>query len=116
MGASPSSPNTLDVLVIDEAGQMSLANVLAVSQAARSLVLLGDPQQLEQPLKASHPDGSAASVLQHVLEEHQTMPAERGLFIGETWRLAPAICSVHVRVVLRVAAPSATWARLPGRW
>ena len=84
--------NTLDVLVIDEAGQMSLANVLAVSHAARNLVLLGDPQQLEQPLKASHPDGSAASVLQHVLEEHQTMQPERGLFIGETWRLAPAIC------------------------
>jgi predicted RecB family nuclease len=90
--ARPEFANTLDVLVIDEAGQMSFANVLAVSQAARSLVLLGDPQQLEQPLKASHPDGSAASVLQHVLEEHQTMPAERGLFIGETWRLAPAIC------------------------
>ena len=91
--ARPEFANTLDVLVIDEAGQMSLANVLAVSQAARSLVLLGDPQQLEQPLKASHPDGSAASVLQHVLREHETMPPEQGLFMGDTWRLAPAICA-----------------------
>src|SRR5262249_54483361 len=49
---------SLDVLFVDEAGQMSLANVLACAQAARNLVLLGDPQQLEQPQKASHPMGS----------------------------------------------------------
>jgi len=49
--------SSVDVLFVDEAGQMSLANVLAVSQAANSVVLLGDPQQLDQPEKASHPDG-----------------------------------------------------------
>src|SRR5439155_24343363 len=48
----------VDVLFIDEAGQMGLADVLAVSQAANSLVLIGDPQQLERPLKGSHPDGA----------------------------------------------------------
>jgi uncharacterized protein len=83
---------SVDVLFIDEAGQMSLANALAVSQATASLVLLGDPQQLEQPQKASHPDGVDASALDHVLEGHDTMPADRGLFLPVSWRLAPEIC------------------------
>jgi uncharacterized protein len=82
----------VDVLVVDEAGQMSLAHVMAVSQAARSVVLLGDPQQLEQPQKASHPDGVGVAALQHVLGAHQTVPRDRGVFLPETWRLAPAIC------------------------
>jgi uncharacterized protein len=82
----------LDVLFVDEAGQMSLANVLACAQAARNLVLLGDPQQLEQPQKASHPRGCELSALEHLLEGHETMPDERGLFLGETWRLHPSIC------------------------
>ena len=83
----------IDVLVVDEAGQMSLANVLACAQAAKNLVLLGDPQQLEQPQKASHPEGSELSALEYLLEGHDTMPEERGLFLGETWRLHPSICS-----------------------
>jgi predicted RecB family nuclease len=83
----------IDVLVVDEAGQMSLANVLACSQAATNLVLLGDPQQLEQPQKASHPDGSELSALEYLLEGHDTMPEDRGLFLTETWRLHPSICS-----------------------
>ena len=52
---------TVDVLFVDEAGQMSLANVLAMSPCARNLVLLGDPQQLEQPQKGSHPEGTDVS-------------------------------------------------------
>jgi uncharacterized protein len=84
---------SIEVLFVDEAGQMSLANVLACAQAARNLVLLGDPQQLEQPQKASHPLGSELSALEYLLEGHETMPTERGLFLGETWRLHPAICS-----------------------
>lgn len=83
----------IDVLFVDEAGQMSLANVLACAQAARNLVLLGDPQQLEQPQKASHPIGTELSALEHLLEGHETMPPDRGLFLGETWRLHPTICS-----------------------
>src|SRR5690606_32911596 len=59
--------DTVDVLFVDEAGQMSLANVVAAGRAAKSLVLLGDPQQLEQPLQGSHPAGTAVSALQHVL-------------------------------------------------
>jgi uncharacterized protein len=82
----------VDVLFVDEAGQMSLANVLAVSGAARNVVLLGDPQQLDQPQKGTHPEGVNVSALEHLLGEHQTIPADRGLFLPLTWRLAPAIC------------------------
>ncbi len=84
----------VDVLFVDEAGQMSLANTLAVSGAARSLVLLGDPQQLEQPQKGSHPDGVGVSALEHVLAGAPTMPPDRGLFLATTWRLHPAICAL----------------------
>jgi predicted RecB family nuclease len=84
---------TIDVLVIDEAGQMSLANVLACAQSAKNVVLLGDPQQLEQPQKAAHPEGSDLSALEYLLEGHDTIPDDRGLFLGETWRLHPSICS-----------------------
>jgi predicted RecB family nuclease len=88
----PDAVGAVDVLFIDEAAQMSLANVLAVSQAATSVVLLGDPQQLDQPMQGSHPDGTDVSALHHVLGEHQTIPADRGLFLEETWRLHPDIC------------------------
>ena len=91
--ARPDFADTVDVLVVDEAGQMSLANVLAVSQAAKSVVLLGDPQQLEQPRKGSHPDGVGVSALQHLLGDHQTIPPDRGLFLPTTWRLEPGICA-----------------------
>jgi superfamily I DNA and/or RNA helicase len=70
---------------------MSLANVLAVSQAANNLVLIGDPRQLEQPILGSHPEGTEASALTHILGQHATIPADRGLFLGETWRLHPEI-------------------------
>jgi predicted RecB family nuclease len=82
----------VDVLFIDEAGQMSLANVLALAQAAKSLVLLGDPQQLEQPLKGSHPEGADVSALEHLLAGARTISPEKGLFLEKTWRLHPTIC------------------------
>ena len=82
----------LDVLIIDEAGQMSLANVLAVSTAAKSIVLLGDPQQLDQPSKGVHPDGADASALGHLLGEHQTVPDNLGLLLDTSWRMHPDVC------------------------
>lgn len=90
--ARPEFARAVDVLFVDEAGQMALANVLAVSQAANSVVLLGDPRQLEQPRKGTHPDGVGASALEHILGGRQTIPADRGIFLPETWRLAPKIC------------------------
>ncbi|MEE8147723.1 MAG: DEAD/DEAH box helicase, partial [Longimicrobiales bacterium] len=82
----------VDVLFVDEAGQMSLANVVAISGAAPSLVLLGDPNQLPQVTQGTHPEGAAASVLEHVLGDSQTLPPDRGLFLETTWRLHPDLC------------------------
>ncbi|HKF84836.1 MAG TPA: TM0106 family RecB-like putative nuclease, partial [Candidatus Limnocylindrales bacterium] len=88
--ASPAP--VLDVLVVDEAGQMSLANVLACAPAARSIVLLGDPQQLDQPTQGSHPPGAERSALAHLLDGRATIPGTDGLFLEETWRLHPDVC------------------------
>jgi predicted RecB family nuclease len=85
------SEGMIDVLVVDEAGQMSLANVLAMSGAARSIVLLGDPQQLDQPLQGSHPPGADRSALAHLLGSHDAMPDHLGLFLEHTWRLHPDV-------------------------
>jgi uncharacterized protein len=92
MWSRPEFAKTVDVLFVDEAGQMSLANTLSVTPSALNLVLLGDPQQLEQPIKGSHPDGVAVSALQHMLGSHQTMPPERGLFLADTWRFGEELC------------------------
>lgn len=91
--ARPHLHEKLDVLFVDEAGQMSLANVLAASQCARNVILLGDPQQLEQPQQGSHPPGADLSALEHILKDHPTIPPDRGIFLPETWRLPPAICA-----------------------
>lgn len=91
--ARPEARESVDVLFVDEAAQMSLANVLAVSHACTRLVLLGDPQQLDQPMQGNHPDGTAVSALDHMLGNHMTIESERGLFLEETWRLHPAICA-----------------------
>jgi uncharacterized protein len=91
--ASPVLAASLDVLFIDEAGQMSLANAVAASQAARSLVLLGDPQQLDQPTRGVHPPGADASALGHILDGAPTLDPARGLFIDQTWRLHPDLCA-----------------------
>ena len=84
---------TVDVLVVDEAGQMSLANTLAVCQAAGSLVLLGDPRQLDQPIQGVHPPGADVSALGHLLGESATVDPSRGVFLDQTWRMHPDICA-----------------------
>jgi uncharacterized protein len=91
--ARPEMEGAVDVLFVDEAGQFSLANALAVARAARSLVLLGDPQQLDQPLQGVHPPGAEASTLAHLLGGEATMPPDRGLFLETTWRLHPDVCA-----------------------
>ena len=82
----------VDTLFVDEAGQMSLANVLAVAGAARNLVLLGDPQQLAQPSQATHPPGADASALGHILGDRATMPEGAGLLLNQTYRMHPDLC------------------------
>ena len=83
----------MDVLCIDEAGQMSLADAVASARSAKSLLLLGDPQQLDQPLQGVHPPGADRSVLAHVLDDARVMQQEFGLFLDGTWRLHPSICA-----------------------
>ena len=82
---------SVDLLFIDEAGQMSLADALAASLSASNLVLLGDPQQLDQPLQGVHPPGAERSALAHLLDGNRVMPDDLGLFLDGTWRLHPAI-------------------------
>jgi predicted RecB family nuclease len=82
----------LDTLVVDEAGQYSLADTIACGTAAGRLVLLGDPLQLAQVTQGVHPDGSGASVLEHVLGEHETIPEQLGIFLERTRRMHPAVC------------------------
>jgi predicted RecB family nuclease len=83
----------LDYLVVDEAGQFALADALACGTSADNLILLGDPSQLSQVVQGTHPPGSEASALGHVLGEHQTVPPERGIFLDVSWRMHPEICS-----------------------
>jgi len=82
----------VDALFVDEAGQISLANVVAMGASADSIVLLGDPQQLDQPLQGTHPPGADRSALAHVLGDRATVPPDRGLFLESTWRLHPDLC------------------------
>ncbi|MCU1374845.1 MAG: protein of unknown function, putative recB domain, partial [Actinomycetia bacterium] len=82
--ARPELDGTLDVLVVDEAGQRSLADVLAVSGAAVDLVLLGDPQQLAQVSKGTHPPGAGRSAMQHVLDGRPTVAPDRGVFLDRS--------------------------------
>ncbi|MBM7051622.1 AAA domain-containing protein [Rothia sp. ZJ1223] len=83
----------LDLLVIDEAGQYSLANTLAVSRAARNLLLLGDPQQLPQVTQGSHPYPVDESALGWLSAGHTTLPDTLGYFLDVTWRMHPQLTS-----------------------
>jgi len=83
----------VDVLVVDEAGQLSLADTLAACRSAGNLLLLGDPLQLPQVAQASHPGTSGGSALQHLLGDATTMPATRGVFLAETRRMHPDVCT-----------------------
>ncbi len=84
--------SSLDYLFVDEAGQLSLADALAIGTSARNLILLGDPLQLAQVSQAIHPPGADASVLEHLLGDRATVPRDRGLFIDETRRMHPNVC------------------------
>lgn len=91
--ARPEHREGFDLLFIDEAGQFSLANAIAAAPCARSLVLLGDPQQLPQVTQADHPHGSGASVLEHLLGDDSTIPPGRGVLLTESWRMHPDVCA-----------------------
>jgi uncharacterized protein len=99
----PEWQQQLDFLFIDEAGQVPLANAIAMARCANNLVLLGDQMQLEQPIQGSHPGDSGLSVLQYALKDtvaslpdapvfHAVVPPEQGLFLGESRRMHPEVC------------------------
>jgi len=83
----------LDLLVIDEAGQFSLANTLAVAQASPRLLLLGDPQQLPQVSQGTHPEPVNESALGWISAGHATLPPELGYFLADSWRMASPLCA-----------------------
>jgi predicted RecB family nuclease len=86
-------PDSLDLLVIDEAGQFCLANTIAVAPAAANLLLLGDPQQLPQVSQGTHPAAVDSSALGWLLDGQRTLPTERGYFLDRTYRMHPAVCA-----------------------
>ncbi|MGI6878681.1 TM0106 family RecB-like putative nuclease [Microbacterium sp. gxy059] len=81
----------LDLLVVDEAGQFSLASTIAVSMAARRLLLLGDPQQLPQVSQGTHPEPIDTSALGWLMRGQSVLPEGHGYFLAQTWRLHPDV-------------------------
>ena len=90
--ADESLVKEFDYVFLDEAGQISLADALVASISAKNVVLLGDPLQLPQVTKGSHPTGTELSILEHLLGDDETIPPDRGLFLDTTYRMQPAIC------------------------
>jgi uncharacterized protein len=82
----------VDYLFIDEAGQVSLANLVAVSRSTGNIVLMGDQMQLEQPIQGTHPGESGQSALNYYLQDHATIPDTLGIFLGVSHRMHPEIC------------------------
>jgi len=87
------APGSLDLLVIDEAGQFCLANTIAVAPAAANLLLLGDPQQLPQVSQGTHPEPVDTSALDWLVDGQSTLPDERGYFLDRSYRMHPAVCA-----------------------
>lgn len=83
--------NCVDYLFVDEAGQLSLIDTLAVTHSCSNLILLGDPQQLKQPQQGVHPDGTEVSALEHVLQNKKTISNQEGVFLSKTWRMHSSI-------------------------
>ena len=95
----PEFDQSLDYLIVDEAGQLSLANVCALGTAAKNLVLVGDPRQLSQPSQGTHPSGAGASALEHLLNGSPTIAPDKGIFLDCTHRLHPEICKFISEIV-----------------
>ena len=117
----------LDYLFVDEAGQVSLGNIVAMGTCARNLVLVGDQMQLRQPLKGAHPGETGLSALEYVLGASPTVPPDMGIFLPASRRMHPDVCrfisdafyegrlepepgNERQQLVLSGAAHSALWA------
>ncbi|CAM8658174.1 RecB family nuclease, TM0106, putative [Oxalobacteraceae bacterium] len=91
--ARESADQAFDYLFIDEAGQTSLANLVAMGTAAKNLVFLGDQMQLGQPLQGQHPGDAGLSALEYLLRDNATVPPTLGVLLNQTWRMHPDVCS-----------------------
>ncbi|PWY55009.1 helicase [Legionella qingyii] len=83
--------DAFDYLFIDEAGQVSVANLIAMSHATHNIILMGDQMQLGQPSQGSHPEESGLSILEYLLHTTPTIPDSMGVFLGTTYRMHPAV-------------------------
>ncbi|GAA4663146.1 TM0106 family RecB-like putative nuclease [Arthrobacter cryoconiti] len=109
---------SLDLLVIDEAGQYSLANTLAVSACTKRLLLLGDPQQLPQVTQGSHPAPVDESALGWLSEGKATLEKHLGYFLADSWRMHPQLCAAVSRLSYDgklSSAPAAQLRHLEGK-
>jgi uncharacterized protein len=91
--ARPDMIGAVDYLFVDEAGQVSLGNMLAMASATRNIVLVGDQMQLAQPIQGAHPGVSGLSALDYFLQEEATIAPEKGILLDTSWRMHPSICS-----------------------
>lgn len=82
----------IDTLFVEEAGQVSLANLVAAGTCARNIILLGDQMQLPQPIQGVHPGRSGESALDYLLDGASTLAADQGIFLPTSWRMHPAVC------------------------
>ncbi|MGA1342271.1 MAG: TM0106 family RecB-like putative nuclease [Hyphomonas sp.] len=92
--ASPLVRGELDYLFVDEAGQVSIANLIGMSAATRNIVLMGDQMQLSQPVQGTHPGESGLSILDYLLQGKATIPSDLGVFLPKTYRMHPDVCRV----------------------
>jgi uncharacterized protein len=81
-----------DYLFVDEAGQVSVANLIGMSLSARNIVLMGDQMQLSQPTQGMHPGASGQSLLEYYMEDRATIPPDQGIFLPTTFRMHPDVC------------------------
>jgi uncharacterized protein len=97
--ARPEHEQALDWLFVDEAGQVGLANMVAIGRCARNIVLVGDPRQLPQVIQGAHPTPANLSCLEWMLGEHATIPPDRGIFLPVSRRMHPHVCGFISRQV-----------------
>ena len=88
----PEARNLIDYLVVDESGQVSLANLVGMSPCTKNIILVGDQMQLSQPVRGSHPGDSGKSILDYYLRDRSTIPPDQGIFLETTYRLHPDLC------------------------
>ncbi len=89
----------LDYLFVDEASQVALASLVAVSGASKNVILMGDQMQLEQPIQGYHPGDAGASALDFMLKGHAVIPEDKGIFLERTYRMHPNVCMPLSEVV-----------------